>query len=80
MPGSRFAKNRSVLQSACKLSLPLPKPAKTRQSAAMDPKYYGLIEMVMMFAIVGGFTAWTFWSLREKPQEKNKKKDDSEDS
>jgi hypothetical protein len=35
----------------------------------MDAKYYGLIEMVMMFAIVGGFTAWTFWSLREKPAE-----------
>jgi hypothetical protein len=33
----------------------------------MDAKYYGLIEMVMMFAIVGGFTAWTFWSLRDKP-------------
>jgi len=33
----------------------------------MDAKYYGLIEMVMMFAIVAGFTAWTFWSLRDKP-------------
>jgi hypothetical protein len=36
----------------------------------MDAKYYGLIEMVMMFAIVGGFTAWTFWSLRERPAER----------
>ncbi|GGI72334.1 hypothetical protein GCM10007973_06690 [Polymorphobacter multimanifer] len=33
----------------------------------MDARYYGLIELVMMFAIVGGFTVWTFWSLREKP-------------
>ncbi len=37
----------------------------------MDARYYGLIEMVMMFAIVGGFTAWTFWSLREKPETKH---------
>lgn len=45
----------------------------------MDAKYYGLIEMVMMFAIVGGFTAWTFWSLREKPEDKQgDKKDDEE--
>ncbi len=41
----------------------------------MDSKYYGLIEMVMMFAIVGGFTAWTFWSLREKPGDKDDSKD-----
>jgi hypothetical protein len=44
----------------------------------MDPKYYGLIEMVMMFAIVGGFTAWTFWSLREKPGDKPPEGDDPE--
>lgn len=44
----------------------------------MDPKYYGLIEMVMMFAIVGGFTAWTFWSLREKPGDKDHDKKDDE--
>lgn len=45
----------------------------------MNPAYYGLIEMVMMFAIVGGFTAWTFWSLREKPGDnEGDKKDDEE--
>ncbi|WP_416907125.1 MAG: hypothetical protein ACMVO5_08685 [Polymorphobacter sp.] len=44
----------------------------------MNSKYYGLIEMVMMFAIVGGFTAWTFWSLREKPGDKPKDGDDED--
>jgi len=42
----------------------------------MDAKYYGLIEMVMMFAIVGGFTAWTFWSLRDKPGDKTPPEDE----
>ncbi len=43
----------------------------------MDARYYGLIEMVMMFAIVGGYTAWTFWSLREKPGDKTPPEDEN---
>ena len=38
----------------------------------MNAKYYGLIEMVMTFGAVGSYAAWTFWSLRKKPEDKDK--------
>lgn len=33
----------------------------------MDPKYYGLIELVVSFGVVAAFTIQQLWSLREKP-------------
>ncbi len=39
----------------------------------IDAKYYGLIEMGMTFGVVGVFTAWQLWSLRDR-----KPKDDDE--
>lgn len=38
----------------------------------IDPKYYGLVEMVLTGAVVLGFAFWQLWSLREKPKDKNK--------
>jgi hypothetical protein len=34
---------------------------------SLDPKYYGLIEMGLMFGIVAVFTIQQLWSLRDKP-------------
>jgi len=42
-----------------------------RYAATMDAKYYGLIELVIMFGAVAVFTGWTFWSLRDKPGDKD---------
>jgi len=32
----------------------------------MDPKYYGLIELVVSFGVVAAFTLQQLWSLRDK--------------
>jgi hypothetical protein len=39
---------------------------------AIDPKYYGLIEMGFSFGVVGLFTVQQLWSLREKKPVKDK--------
>lgn len=35
-------------------------------SNMIDPRHYGLIEMVLMFGIVIGFVVHQLWSLRDK--------------
>ena len=39
---------------------------------AIDPKYYGLIEMGFSFGVVGLFTVQQLWSLRDKKPVKDK--------
>jgi hypothetical protein len=42
----------------------------------IDPKYYGLIEMGMTFGVVGVFTAWQLWSLRDRTPKDDEPGDD----
>jgi hypothetical protein len=42
----------------------------------IDPKYYGLIEMGMTLAVVGGFVIHQLWTLRDT----GKKDDDKPES
>jgi hypothetical protein len=42
----------------------------------IDPKYYGLIEMAMTLAVVGGFVIHQLWTLRDS----GRKDDDPSDS
>jgi hypothetical protein len=32
----------------------------------MDPRYYGLVEMVVSFGVVFGLLGWQYWSLRDR--------------
>ncbi len=38
--------------------------------------YYGLIEGVLTFAIVGGFCVWQLWSLKRDERRDNKRDGD----
>lgn len=36
----------------------------------IDPRHYGLIELVMVFGLVGGFVVHQLWTLRDKGDSK----------
>jgi len=40
----------------------------------MDPKWFGVIEMVFSFGVVAGLLGWQYWSLRDRPPKDGDKK------